>query len=172
MKSFSPGKNQADVIGFIDPELLQEEPEDPRYMTSPFRKLKNLLPKQKGSRYEKITECILRGMGYEVERATNTEYDRRINGCQVEIKGSMLIKDSEKFTFLQIRPDQDYEEIWFVMLYPFRVEIWKLNKSQVRTLCDAKVFQRQHGGQNADSGTYCYYGNENTLRELGALKVL
>jgi hypothetical protein len=171
LKSFSV-KNQADVIGFIDPVLLLEEPEDPRYTTSPFRKLKTLGPKQRGSRYEKISECILKGLGYAVMPPKSTDHDRIVNGCSIEIKGSMLGAGSDKFSFLQIRPNQDYEELWFVMFYPHRVEIWKMNKNQVQKCCDTGVFGPQHGGKTGDSGTFCYYGNENTLRELGALKVL
>ena len=46
-------------IDLIDPKLLTEEAEDERYINSPFRNLKNLHAKQKGKRYEEITEQVL-----------------------------------------------------------------------------------------------------------------
>src|SRR5210317_2202190 len=111
----------------IDPVLLEEEPEDIRYINSPFRHLKKLPPKQKGMRYEQITEDVLKKLGYRVDKATTTDYDRLVDGLRVEMKGSCLGKNTDNFSFLQIRPDQKYDSVMFTMLYPDRICIMELD---------------------------------------------
>ena len=156
----------------IDPKLLQPEAEDERYINSPFRHLKKLLPKQKGKRYEKITENVLKAVGAKVQKPTSTEHDRIIDGKKVEIKGSMLNAGTENFSFLQIRPDQDYDSIYFVMLYPSQLVIMEMDKSEVRNQIEAGIFKKQHGGKKAESRTFLYYGNRETLTKLGAKVIL
>ena len=156
------------LLEHIDTELLAEEPEDPRYADSPFRHLKKMHAKQKGSRYEKITECVLGKIGYDVVKPDSTDYDRIIDGHKVEIKGSTLIKDKNKFSFLQIRPDQDYDFIYFSMFYPDRLVIMAMTKDKIKENISLKIFKEQHGGEGADSGTYYYYGNAESLEKIGA----
>jgi len=156
----------------IDTKLLEPETDDERYINSPFRHLKKMLPKPKGKRYENITENVLRSLGVDVRKPTSTEHDRLISGVRVEIKGSMLNRDSENFSFLQIRPDQDYELIYFVMFYPSQIVIMEMNKDEVKRNIDSGVFKKQHGGNKAESRTFLYYGNRETLTALGARLVL
>lgn len=156
------------LINHIDPELLTEGAEDARYVNSPFRHLKQLHAKQKGKRYEEITESVLTRIGYIVSKPKSTDYDRIVNGKKVEIKGSTLNKGTDNFSFLQIRPDQDYDLMYFSMFYPNEFVIMAMTKKQIKENIDKKVFKKQHGGNKANSGTYCYYGNRETLETIGA----
>lgn len=156
------------LLEHIDTELLAEEPEDPRYADSPFRHLKKMHAKQKGKRYEKITECVLKKIGYKVSKPTSTDHDRIVDGIKVEIKGSTLVKDKNFFSFLQIRPDQDYDVMYFSMFYPDRLVIMAMNKVKINENISHRIFKEQHGGEGADSGTYCYYGNAESLEKIGA----
>lgn len=156
------------LIDLIDPVLLKEGDEDPRYALSPFRGLKNLHAKQKGSRYEQITEAVLKKMGKNVLRPTNTDHDRIVGGKKVEIKGSTLNKNTENFSFLQIRPDQDYDFLYFSMFYPQEFVIMYMDKETIMKNIQKGIFKKQHGGNKAESGTYLYYGNKDTLARIGA----
>jgi hypothetical protein len=159
------------TLNLIDPELLSAEVEDSRYVNSPFRHLKQLHAKQKGKRYEKITECVVRKLGHTVSKPTNTDHDRVVDGIKVEIKGSTLNKNTDHFSFLQIRPDQDYEKIYFSMFYPDELVIMEMSKQKVLENISNGTFKKQHGGNKADSGTYLYYGNRESLVNIGATYV-
>lgn len=159
-------------LDFIDPCLLKDEPEDPRYVDSPFRKLKKLHAKQKGSRYEKISEQVLVGLGKTVLPPTNTDHDRIVDNVKVEIKGSTLNKNSDNFSFLQIRPDQDYDVMYFCMFYPYKFVIMSMTKDIIIQNIENGNFSKQHGGKKAESRTFCYYGNKITLKEIGAVQII
>lgn len=159
-------------ISNIDSSLLQPEAEDTRYINSPFRHLKKLLPKQKGTRYEKITENIMKSVGSKVNKAESKQHDRIIDDKKVEIKGSMLNAGTNNFSFLQIRPDQDYDSIYFVMLYPNQVVIMEMNKEEINKNIETEIFKKQHGGKKAESRTFMYYGNRETLTALGAKVII
>lgn len=164
-------ENEMQLVEMIDKSLLEPEDRDLRYDNSPFVHIKAMGAKQKGKYYELITEDVLGKIGFTVEKPTNTDHDRIIDGVKSEIKGSTLNKGTEVFSFLQIRPAQDYAQLVFTMCYPDRLVIMKLDKSTVTRYCKEGVFKKQHGGQKAESGTFCYYGNEETLLELGAVHV-
>lgn len=155
----------------IDPSLLLPEDPDPRYINSVFCHLKNLGAKQKGKRYEKITEDVLRKLGFDVAKPTSSQHDRIVDGRKIEIKGSMLARDSETFSFLQIRPNQEYDGIFFSMLYPDEVVIMEMDKAQILSNVQKGVFKSQHGGKSGNSGTYCYYGEKNSLLQIGAKEI-
>jgi len=158
-------------INLIDKTLLVQELEDSRYMNSEFRFLKQLHAKQKGKRYEEITACVLVNLGHTVSKPTSTDHDRIVDGLKVEIKGSCLNKGTNHFSFLQIRPDQEYDEIMFSMFYPDGLVIMKMTKEKVLDAIRAGVFKKQHGGNKANSGTFMYYGDHNSLANLGAVEI-
>lgn len=159
------------MIHLIETKLLVAEDPDERYIDSPFVHLKALSAKQKGSRYELITSQVLRAIGYDVQKPLSTDYDRIVDGFKCEIKGSTLAKNTDKFSFLQIRPDQEYDKIIFTMFYPHELVMMEMTKNVVLSNIDSKIFKKQHGGNKASSGTYCYYGNKETLHEIGALQI-
>jgi len=159
------------LIEMISEELLQPEDRDTRYDKSVFKHIKSMGAKQKGKYYELITEDVMKKLGYNVENPKSTEYDRIIDGVKTEIKGSTLNKGTDVFSFLQIRPDQDYEELVFSMFYPDKLVIMKMDKELTLKHINDNKFKKQHGGNKGNSGTYCYYGNEETLLKLGAKKI-
>lgn len=159
------------LVSLIDPTLLQPEAEDPRYVNSPFRNLKPLAAKQKGKRFEMIVADVYKKLGYAVRKAENTDHDRIICSMKTEIKGATLVKGKEVFSFLQIRPSQDYEAMTFAMFYPDDLVLMEMNKEQIKQCVAKGIFKKQHGGNKAESGTFCYYGNKESLTELGAIEV-
>ena len=159
------------LVGLIDSTLLQPEAEDPRYVNSPFRNLKPLHAKQKGKRFEMIVADVYKKLGHGVRKAENTDHDRIVDGYKNEIKGATLVKGKQIFSFLQIRPDQDYEKMTFAMFYPDDLVMMEMNKAQIKKCIADGIFKKQHGGNKANSGTFCYYGNKETLTELGAIEI-
>ena len=130
-----------------------------------------MLPKQKGKRYELITADVYSKLGYKVTKPENTDHDRIINDIKVEVKGSTLNKGKDFFSFLQIRPAQDYAKVAFAMFYPQELVIMELTKDQVKQAIKDGHMKKQHGGNKAESGTFCYYGNRETLAALGAIEL-
>jgi hypothetical protein len=128
-----------------------------------------LMPaKAKGKRFEQIAEAIFRQRDLTVDKPTNTDHDRIVNGDKYEIKGSTITKDSdETFSFLQVRPAQDYD---FLILETFwfdgTIKFHKIPKASVYALVSSRVFKPQHGGNNGNSGTFCYNGNLDIFAEF------
>ena len=180
--------NFADLINgdFLIPANL-----DPRWLNSKFISIKQLDAKVKGKRLEEITSFILNHLDYLVEPSTNTDHDIILDGKKTELKGSTLINGEEdKFSFLQIRPSQDYEQVVFTLVYPEKLELWVLDKESIKTNIlegqkpenkirarrkkgDPKKINKfikpQHGGNDGNSGTYCFHGHPKTL---GATQIL
>lgn len=155
----------------IDPELLKADTPDPRYVGSIFSEIKPLPARQKGSRMEQIVACVYGRLGYQVQNAGSSDYDRVINGARCEIKGATLVKNQHLFSFLQIRPNQEYDLLIFAMFYPDDLVIMEMTKQRALELIADKTFSKQHGGNSAESGTYCYYGTPDTLALLGAKRL-
>ena len=82
------------------------------------------------------------------------------------------MQNDDRFSFLQIRPNQEYDATFFVMLYPNEISILKMSKEQILSNIDAGHFKPQHGGKTGNSGTYCYYGEKKSLLMLGATVVI
>jgi hypothetical protein len=156
------------LLQSIDPQLLAPVQSDSRYDHSPFRNLRLLAPKQKGERYEKITIALMQQLGHTYLPRTSSQNDAMFDGTVYEIKGSMLGNGIDNFSFLQIRPDQDYQALLFVMFYPQRVIIMSMHKPDILAQVASGVFRPQHRGQQGNTGTYLYQGNEKTLITIGA----
>lgn len=156
------------MINMISPELLVPGDLDQRYANSPFVYLKSLLPKPRGSRYEKITIEVMKKIGYDYKPRTSSDNDAIFNDVKYEIKGSMLNINSDNFSFLQIRPDQDYDAVLFAMFYPQELVLMQMSKQKVNENIANNIFKKQHGGNKGQSKTYMYYGNKETLLKVGA----
>ena len=156
------------MIELIDAEFLVEEKLDERYVDSPFKHLKPMHAKQKGSRFEKIVSGVLTKLGHTVRKAENSDHDRIINGVKVEIKGATLVKKKNLFSFLQIRPDQDYCLMMFAMFYPNDFVLMEMKKEQIVKNVELGIFKKQHEGKAGSSKTYYYYGTKETLLTIGA----
>lgn len=159
------------LIGLIDESLLSQADRYDPYAESVFLPLRRLTPKAKGKAYEQIVECVMARLGHDVSRAKSTQYDRLIDGQRVEIKGATLSGGGDKFNFLQIRPDQEYDVLLFAMFYPDDLVLMSMNKAQVVEMCDNGIFGKQHGGKAAESRTFACAGNRVTLAELGAREI-
>ena len=155
------------LIKSVDAKYLNIDVSDPRYENSIFRSLKELPPKQKGKYFELIVSDVLEKIGFDVKPPINTDHDRIVNSEKHEIKGSTLAKGTSNFSFLQIRTSQDYDKLLFAMFYPEELVIMQMKKKDVMSNIQSGVFKKQHGGNKGDSGTYCYYGNKETLLLIG-----
>jgi hypothetical protein len=158
-----------DYAFLVDDELISGDIMDPRWDDSPYFLLKCMKAKQAGSRYEKIVEAIYSNAGETVEAPTSTDHDRIINDEKVEIKGSMITKGSDdKFSFLQIRPAQEYDKVVFLAIYFDKIHLYEMTKEQILEAIENGTFKKQHGGKKANSGTYCFNGS---MEKLGATPV-
>lgn len=143
-------------------ELLSICDIDPRWYSGPFSNLKIMLPKQKGKRFEDITKYILgKKSACQPIKSISSEHDFIWQNKKIELKGSMITKDTDdKYSFLQIRPDQDYDTLVLMCLSFYgSIVYYRLSKEEVKKNIDSGVFKKQHGGNKADSRTYCYNGN-------------
>ena len=156
------------LIEILNPKLLLPEEIDERYSDSPFLHLKSLLAKQRGKRYEEIVIDVMTKLGHQFSKRTNTDNDAIFNGIKYEIKGSMLNKGKDVFSFLQIRPKQDYERLLFALFYPKNLVLMEMNKDVIHRNVNDGIFKPQHGGKKGMSSTYMYYGNRETLLKIGA----
>ena len=152
-------------------KLLDEIPEDLRYVKSPFRKLRLIAnAKSKGTRYENICQTIYEMHGKNVSKAPKKvkDYDRFVDGQKVEIKGATLVKGANYFIFNQIRPRQDYDVVHFACIYPLKIVILELTKQELINKIESNELQGQHGGKDVDSGTYMWSKSERELLDFGA----
>lgn len=107
-------------------------------------------------------------LGFDVKPSDSTEHDIVVDSRKLEIKGSTLAKGTNNFSFLQIRPSQDYDGILFALFYPDKLEMLVMEKEDVVKYCNDGTFTKQHLGNGSASGTFLYYGNAESLKMLGA----
>lgn len=157
----------------VSKKTLTAKAEDPRWAKGPFYDIKYKMgPKIKGAVFERITSQILRALGVKVTGSTtntktnrkSSDYDRIIDGSKYEIKGSCASTtakepDIGQYTFLQIRPAQEYDALLLVTFWhDGTVSMYSIPKEDVKQFVKAGVFKKQHGGNTAESGTYSYNG--------------
>lgn len=111
-----------------------------RWLDSPFQWLMMLPSRSRGKAGEVLVSAWLRGLSYKVERSLGTQYDRLLEGHSIEIKFSTLWKSGE-YVFQQIRPAQDYEQVFALGVSPSTAAAWLIPK-------DVAVAHAspQHGG--------------------------
>jgi restriction endonuclease Mrr len=140
-------------------DALIEQNNDP-YKSSPFRIYKQMSSKRKGKYFEKIVQEYLQKQGYKVGKAVNSDHDRVINDLiKLEIKGSLLWGDGTHFRWQQIRPNQDYDMICFVAVYPEAIRLYAATKDVVKSIVEVQDhnghwIHNQHGGKTMNSGTF------------------
>lgn len=144
----------------LSSELLKGNDIDSRWFAGPFAQLKMLPAKAKGKRFEQISQELFEHKGHIVWKSKNSNYDRIVDGMEFEIKGSTITKGHDDyFSFLQIRPDQQYDFLIFVSFwFDGEIKVYKIPKEKVLDFISAGVFKKQHGGNDAESRTYCYNG--------------
>jgi hypothetical protein len=162
---------KTDYLSTVIHGLTADAGEDYRYLNSPFRSLKQMQSRAKGAKMEALTRLAFEGLGYSVLPAMDTDYDLLVDWVKYEVKGATLVRDRNIFSFLQIRPDQKYDHMVFSMFYPDRLNILRMSKSQIVENISRGCFKKQHLGKRGESGTYCYYGNYESLIDLGAVEL-
>lgn len=141
--------------------LLEGATIDPRWAAGPFMGIKLMPAKAKGKRFEEIAEELFQKRGHAVNKPVSSDHDRIVDGEKIEIKGSTITRGSDDcFSFLQIRPAQDYDHLvletfWF----DGTIQFFKIPKASVVSMIEQGIFKKQHGGNRAESGTFCYNGN-------------
>jgi hypothetical protein len=143
-------------------EILEEREIDP-YSDSTFLPLKQMSSKKKGKYFETLVEEFFLKKGYSISKPESSDHDRIINDLKVEIKGSFLWGDGTHFRWQQIRPNQDYDIICFVAVYPNRIEIYGATKEDCKKYLEVQDengqwIYNQHGGKKVNSGTFVIDG--------------
>ena len=151
------------LLDLVPSNLLEEDVIDPRWLDSPFLNLKRMKAKQAGSRYEHIFCSIMSSIGFEVSSPTSTDHDVILDGIKTEIKGSMLNRtqkaEKELFSFLQIRPEQEYEQVGLICFYFNKIRIFLITKNNINQMIENRILKKQHGGNKANSKTFCFNGD-------------
>ena len=116
--------------------------------------------KKKGAEFEKLTQEYAERGGLRVYRPLSSEHDRIIESLgKTEIKGSLLWGEGTNFRWQQMRPNQDYDNMVFLAVYPHRIEFYYASKdvvSEVVEVQDERGYwpHNQHGGMKTNSGTF------------------
>lgn len=160
------------ITNLIPDHLLLPKDIPEMWKGSPFMGMWNLHSRTKGKRFELIVEEVLRATGSKVQPKSGPGHDMRINGSKVEVKGSMLRTNTEDFSFLQIRPEQDHDQYCFLCIRPDMASIWFISKERIEQLIEEKnsLIMKQHLGKAGTSGTYCMYCDEEGLESIGACR--
>lgn len=138
------------------------------YENSAFRILKEMSSKRKGAVFEKIFEEFMLDKGHTLLKNLNSDHDRRFEKSgqetKYEIKGSMLWgEDGDSFRWQQIRPEQDYDVMIFMAIYPEQIKFYRATKEEVKKMVevqdeDGNWIYNQHGGKKVNSGTFFLHG--------------
>ena len=153
------------MINLVNFEMIESN-FDARYEGSKFESYKKLGAKQKGAVSERILTDVLTQMDFDVQMPINSDHDRIIDGVKVEMKCSTLNKGTEKFSFLQIRPNQDNEQYMFGLFFPNNLRVFTLDKATIKELIGTNEIKPQHGGNNGNSGTFCWYPTIDRLEQV------
>jgi|APSaa5957512535_1039671.scaffolds.fasta_scaffold63857_4 hypothetical protein len=130
------------------------------YKDSPFKIYKDLSSKKKGAEFEKLTQEYAEKGGLWVNPPLSSEHDRIIQSLdKTEIKGSLLWGTGTQFRWQQIRPNQDYDNMVFLAVYPDRIDFYWASKDVVSEAVEVQDERgywphNQHGGMKVNSGTF------------------
>jgi len=130
---------------------------DPRYEGKLFGKFRNLAPSQKGKVGEMFCEQVMRSLGRKVTERKSKDHDIVVDGQKGEIKSSTLNNGTNVFSFLQIRPGQDYDKMILQAFFPEKLRIFELSKEDILGLIELEIIKPQHGGKKSNSGTFMWY---------------
>jgi len=117
-----------------------------RWLDSPFQWLMMLPSRSRGKAGEVLVSAWLRRLSYKVERSQGTQYDRLLEGHSIEIKFSTLWKSGE-YVFQQIRPAQEYEQVFALGVSPNSASAWLIPK----TVAVAHASPQHGGAAGADT---------------------
>lgn len=178
MKFAIPAKKFRKMKVFED---IKNDAANNLYNNTDFEDLARMSPKKKGKWFEQIAQEMFEEYGYIVLKPESSDHDRIFKyksdedtpdpiflhnpktGHKIEIKGSTLWGKGTHFKWQQIRPDQDYNEIVFLAVYPDGIRFFRASKE---TVVENLVFQdengnwpyNQHRGKTKNSGCFCFQG--------------
>ena len=135
------------------------------YKDSAFKIIKDLSSKKKGAIFEKIFEEYMTRNGHTIFKPESSEHDRIVQlkdsdeKLKIEIKGSFLWGDGDKFRFQQIRTNQDYDYVVFLAVYTDTINFYIASKEDPKKNHevqdeDGNWIYNQHGGKKVNSGTF------------------
>ena len=139
-------------------DISEDLANDP-YANSIFKPFKDLSSKKKGKFFEHLYQEYAEGLGQKVTKPWNSDHDRISNRRKKEVKGSFLWGEGTHFRWQQIRPEQDYDDVVFLAVYPDRVEFYQADKETVRAAVEVQDdkgnwIHNQHGGKKVNSGAF------------------
>lgn len=112
---------------------------------------------QKGKIGEDIINIYLEKNNYKIYNRINCESDTTYidNNIlkSVEIKTSCLNKTGY-FKWLQIRMEDNFDEIFLISIYPNDIKIYKLSKDYLLQLINKNIIKKQHGGERTHYEIY------------------
>jgi len=138
----------ASIAAALKGDYVKPEKEDP-WTSSPFAWIKGLPSRQRGKIGEQLVAGWCAAKGFDVTHTGDSQADRLIQGCRVEIKFSTLW-ESGVYKFQQIR-HQAYSHIVCLGLSPFDAHCWAIPKDLLLKM--PKGVTHQHGGR-AGTDTY------------------
>ena len=147
------------------------------YKDSPFKIYKDLSSKKKGAEFEKLTQEYAEKGGLWVNPPLSSEHDRIIQSLdKTEIKGSLLWGTGTQFRWQQIRPNQDYDNMVFLAVYPDRIDFYWASKDVVSEAVEVQDERgywphNQHGGMKVNSGTFLIDGFPEDLPWMSKWKI-
>lgn len=122
-----------------------------------FESIKFASTCKKGAIGETIIKNIFNLTNHTVKHRTSVEHDLIIDGEKAEIKLSCY-NSSGYFKWLQIRPDDDFEVLYLISVYPNQIKIYKLSKLLINQLINSNIIKPQHGGKKNTNFNIKYLG--------------
>jgi len=119
----------ASLAGALRADYVREGERD-LWRDSPFAWIRSRPSRQRGKIGEQLVAGWCAAKGLDVTSVGDSEADRIIAGCRVEIKFSTLWR-SGVYKFQQIR-DQDYKYVICLGVSPFDAHCWVISKELLR----------------------------------------
>lgn len=159
------------ALDLIEKTTLMPALIDIRYATGPFRHVVPMQPRKKAKVFEKMLRDIFTKTGHVVECHETPGHSFVLDGDRVDVIGSTQTVDGD-FKLNQIRPNNDWDECYFLLVYPTTMAVLVMDKKTVNKCVKKGVFVRQHKGMEDKSATYAYSGPEDMLTAMGATKIV
>ena len=128
-----------------------------KWKGSLFETIKKSSTCKKGLIGELIVKNYSLSLNYLVSQRSSVGNDLIVNGKKIEIKLSCYNK-SGYFKWLQIRPDDDFDYLYLISVYPNNIKLYAFSKCQVLKLCDDNILKNQHGGVKNNNYNIKYLG--------------
>lgn len=145
-----PQDPEASLLAALSQQIEYEYMDENReWEGSPFAWIRTRPSRQVGAIGEKLVAGWLAARGFDVARSGDSDADRIVENCRVEIKFSTLWQNG-CYKFQQIR-DQHYDFAICIGISPFEAHGWVIPKSDLIRLWKVEhKIASQHGGAGGD----------------------